>query len=334
MFKFLYSNFYDQLSKINPTTNNGNTSSTNKFSSSNAATSNKHNISKSNQETIKSNKSSIKISQSSSIKQKENAHTETNTTAASNTATTELPSVSLLLPNITLKALDLDHQGLIFIDEMPDSLIMDSQTKSNYDRAYSLSSPSNSSVSSNSNSSSYPTPYLNLSAPSYFSKGHLAKQLPPKEEPLNISKPKKTTTRIPPPKPNLNRSNTLSPKTLSRRLSLTSATQGPGKNIGPGLSKVHESKPSLNKTNSFTDKKNPFRANLNSNPDLNSLNNSFQSLVHYGDNIGAKVVKCLINENLYESQSLINQDYDIYQVIFKPYLLLISKFFHFNFKKF
>lgn len=42
--------------------------------------------------------------------------------------------------------------------------------------------------------------------------------------------------------------------------------------------------------------------------------NTFQSLVHYGDNIGAKIVKCLINENLYESQSLINQDYDIYQV--------------------
>ena len=40
----------------------------------------------------------------------------------------------------------------------------------------------------------------------------------------------------------------------------------------------------------------------------------FQSLVHYGDNIGAKIVKCLINENLYETQSLINQQYDIYQV--------------------
>jgi hypothetical protein len=37
-------------------------------------------------------------------------------------------------------------------------------------------------------------------------------------------------------------------------------------------------------------------------------------LVHYGDNIGAKNIKCLINENLYESQSLLNQDYDIYQV--------------------
>lgn len=41
---------------------------------------------------------------------------------------------------------------------------------------------------------------------------------------------------------------------------------------------------------------------------------TFQSLVHYGDNIGAKIVKCLINENLYESQSLLNQEYDIYQV--------------------
>jgi hypothetical protein len=52
-----------------------------------------------------------------------------------------------------------------------------------------------------------------------------------------------------------------------------------------------------------------------SNPELfNLFNSQFQSLVHYGDNIGARVVKCLINENLYESQSLINQDYDIYQV--------------------
>lgn len=42
--------------------------------------------------------------------------------------------------------------------------------------------------------------------------------------------------------------------------------------------------------------------------------NTFQSLVHYGDNIGAKIVKCLINENSYESQSLIHQEYDIYQV--------------------
>lgn len=41
--------------------------------------------------------------------------------------------------------------------------------------------------------------------------------------------------------------------------------------------------------------------------------NTFQSLVHYGDNIGAKVVKCLINENSYESQNLITTDYDIYQ---------------------
>ena len=205
----------------------------------------------------------------------------------------------------------------MFIDEMPDSLIIDSQAKSAYDRAYSLSSPSTSSVSSNSNSSSYPSTYLNLSAPSYFSKGHADKQLPPKEEPLNISKPKKTTTKAPQPKPNLNRSNTLSPKTLSRRLSLTSATQGPGKNIGPGLNKVSESTHYLNKTHSFTNGQSPFRANLSSNPELSSsLNNSFQSLVHYGDNIGAKVVKCLINENLYESQSLINQDYDIYQVIF------------------
>ena len=41
--------------------------------------------------------------------------------------------------------------------------------------------------------------------------------------------------------------------------------------------------------------------------------NTFQSLVHYGDNIGAKVVKCLINENSYEAQSILSPDYDIYQ---------------------
>ncbi len=307
MFKFLYSNFYDQLSKINPTTTSGNTSTTTKTSS-HAASNNKHNISKSNHETIKPNTTT---SRSPSITRP--ATTPTNT--ASTSATVELP---LILPNITLKNLDLDHQGFMFIDEMPDSLIIDSQTKSAYDRAYSLSSPSTSSVSSNSNSSSYPSTYLNLSAPSYFSKSHTDKQLPPKEEPLKISKTKKSTTKTPPPKPNLNRSNTLSPKTLSRRLSLTTATQGPGKNIGPNLNKISESTRYLNKTHSFTNGQSPFRANLSSNSELSSsLNNSFQSLVHYGDNIGAKVVKCLINENLYESQSLINQDYDIYQVFIK-----------------
>jgi hypothetical protein len=53
---------------------------------------------------------------------------------------------------------------------------------------------------------------------------------------------------------------------------------------------------------------------VSANDNSNIFFNTFQSLVHYGDNIGAKIVKCLINENLYESQSLINQDYDIYQV--------------------
>lgn len=47
----------------------------------------------------------------------------------------------------------------------------------------------------------------------------------------------------------------------------------------------------------------------------NLLINLFKSLVHYGDSIGANIVKCLINESFYESQSLINQEYDIYQVI-------------------
>ncbi|RNA34289.1 sacsin [Brachionus plicatilis] len=64
-------------------------------------------------------------------------------------------------------------------------------------------------------------------------------------------------------------------------------------------------------------------SNLPFNTSFHSLNNpihhnhfylnTFQSLVHYGDNIGAKVVKCLINENSYETQSLIATDYDIYQ---------------------
>ena len=40
----------------------------------------------------------------------------------------------------------------------------------------------------------------------------------------------------------------------------------------------------------------------------------FKSIVHYGDNIGAKSVKCVITENNYESQTLINQEYEIYQV--------------------
>ena len=46
----------------------------------------------------------------------------------------------------------------------------------------------------------------------------------------------------------------------------------------------------------------------------NLFNNTFQSLVHYGDNIGARIVKCLINESVYENQSLMSQEYDIYQV--------------------
>jgi hypothetical protein len=48
----------------------------------------------------------------------------------------------------------------------------------------------------------------------------------------------------------------------------------------------------------------------------NLIINLFKSLVHYGDSIGANIVKCLINESFYESQTLINQEYDIYQVIF------------------
>jgi hypothetical protein len=42
--------------------------------------------------------------------------------------------------------------------------------------------------------------------------------------------------------------------------------------------------------------------------------NFFKSIVHYGDNIGAKSVKCIINESTYEAQTLLKDDYDIYQV--------------------
>jgi hypothetical protein len=44
--------------------------------------------------------------------------------------------------------------------------------------------------------------------------------------------------------------------------------------------------------------------------------NFFKSIVHYGDNIGARLVKCIINESSYESQTLLKNDYDIYQVFF------------------
>ncbi|CAF0746878.1 unnamed protein product [Brachionus calyciflorus] len=40
---------------------------------------------------------------------------------------------------------------------------------------------------------------------------------------------------------------------------------------------------------------------------------TIESLVHYGDNIGAKIVKCLINENSFDGSNLINSNYDIYQ---------------------
>ena len=42
--------------------------------------------------------------------------------------------------------------------------------------------------------------------------------------------------------------------------------------------------------------------------------NFLKSIVHYGDNIGSRSVKCIINESSYESQTLLKNDYDIYQV--------------------
>lgn len=266
MFKFLYSNFYDQLSKINPTTTTTTTP-------------------------------------------------KSNATPNTNSSSQALNSGSKRKNSNSKEPLDLnkvDFDTALTCD-MPDFMIIDSPlttAKSAYNRFNSMSSPSNSSVSSN--SSSYPSTYLNLSAPSYFSKG-FAPKLPPKESPLNISKPRNITKAA--PKPNLSRSNTLSPKTLSRRGSLSSIPTPVVAKPTP-LNKLPEALNYLSKNHSFTNGQSPYRTNLNSNSDLNhSLNNSFQSLVHYGDNIGAKVVKCLINENLYESQSLINQDYDIYQVV-------------------
>ncbi len=57
--------------------------------------------------------------------------------------------------------------------------------------------------------------------------------------------------------------------------------------------------------------------NLDLNSGLNNTDvylNILKSLIHYGDNIGARCVNCVINENSYETNSLLTQDYDIYQV--------------------
>lgn len=127
----------------------------------------------------------------------------------------------------------------------------------------------------------------------------------------------------------LSKSNSLSPKKISSRKFIhtnTNNTNGVdskcGVNSSFGVTTTNNSTaaPSITSPNRHVD-------SSNSNAELNTnlFFNTFQSLVHYGDNIGAKIVKCLINENLYESQSLINQDYDIYQVIYP--LLSIFQFY-------
>ena len=125
----------------------------------------------------------------------------------------------------------------------------------------------------------------------------------------------------------LSKSNSLSPKKISSRKFIHTNTN----NTNGVDSKCVNSSFGVATTNNSTAASSITSPNRhvdssNSNAELNTnlFFNTFQSLVHYGDNIGAKIVKCLINENLYESQSLINQDYDIYQVI--STLLFIFQF--------
>jgi hypothetical protein len=62
-------------------------------------------------------------------------------------------------------------------------------------------------------------------------------------------------------------------------------------------------------------RRNIFNFDFNSNfYNTDAYLNILKSLIHYGDNIGARCVNCVINENSYETSSLLTQDYDIYQV--------------------
>ena len=243
MFKFLYSNFYDQLSKINT-------------KSSSAST----------EELAKSKPKPVE-------------------TVVVAVAPPPLPPTPPQ-PDLVVEApasSDTALSSLSHLEEMLTSSLKsqpdeEAPSKPSYSRAYSFSSPS-----------THPSNYLNLSTPNYFSKGFSPKTPPKQALSAALSGPAKS---------NLTRANTLSPKSLSRKSSLQSGPKN--------LTKLNEN------TNIIA---NTFLTNPNVNSEYSCLfNNTFQSLVHYGDNIGAKVVKCLINENLYETQSLINQDYDIYQV--------------------
>lgn len=300
MFKFLYSNFYDQLSKINPKQTPSYTTTTTP-----TPQSNNHKES-----------SSTTTTSTPTIKSKQN--TEYNSALTSEKQSKTKPTSCGASNNLTntTRSNRSKQQATKDSPLLPDML--DAEPPPNK-RAYSYSLASSKDPQST---------FLNLSTPNYFSKGY-APKLPPEELPLKISKSRDHQQQQPRPtslvtntKTSLIRSNTLSPKNQhQRRGSLT--THGLTKlATAAGLANK------LNRTNTLLNHSTntSHRTNLsNFSSDFilpnhktshsNLLNNSFQSLVHYGDNIGAKVVKCLINENLYETSSLINQDYDIYQVM-------------------
>ena len=124
----------------------------------------------------------------------------------------------------------------------------------------------------------------------------------------------------------LTRSNTLSPKTLSKNRSNYLPDRTSKYNSLLSNNSTYQNVSNLNNSNN----NNIINNSISNNPNTiteysNLLNNAFQSLVHYGDSIGAKSVKCLINESLYETQSLINQGYDIYQVIYLIRFILWRK---------
>lgn len=253
MLKFLYSNLYEQISKI---TSKSPSSTNNEQSNANSL---------SNDELDSSFKNST------------------------SPARPRLDNLNRL--NLSSDELDQSKSAM-------DSPITPSNTS--YTRAYSLSSAS--STSSNSgNQSSCPSNYLNLSTPNYFSK-NTNSNMPPKETPLKSPKSKADHQSFRPKSSNLGRANTMVSKIIGGRHRTNDS-----KILNKLTEYNHVKTNTFCPTNSY-----PLKHNLNA--EFTSLiNNAFQSLVHYGDNIGAKVVKCLINENLYETSSLINQDYDIYQ---------------------
>ena len=128
----------------------------------------------------------------------------------------------------------------------------------------------------------------------------------------STSTPKLTPPLHTHPHPQPKSKNRHSTKNNSAKNSYRNANKKANKNFKPPLNNSSNASPLL--INDQIMSKHVNNNNINVVEFSNLFTNTFQSLVHYGDNIGAKVVKCLINENLYETQSLINQDYDIYQV--------------------